>query len=203
MSSAANYVTADTLRGTGIAMLVIATLFMAARCLARWYRGWRFQIEDFFMFLAYAFFLSMTISYLVIIPPLYRITDVSEGIIPPYPSVLEDSLSIIKVFFTNSMLLWFTLWSVKFSVLFLYRRLMIGLPMYLRWWWAVLGFCVVVGPFPTWLFLQFKVLISIIDPDRCGRFQLHILQQHARLVYSRCVFSTSILKLPPLHLASC
>ena len=96
------------------------------------------------MFLAYGFFLSMTISYIVIIPPLYRVTEVSEGLVKPYPEILSDSLTIIKVFFTNSMLLWFTLWSVKFSVLFLYRRLMIGLPKYLVWWWAVLAFCVVV-----------------------------------------------------------
>ena len=148
MSSSANYVSADTLRGTSIAMLTIGTLFMVARCFARWYRAWRFQVEDFFMFLAYGFFLSMTISYIVIIPPLYRVTEVSEGLIKPYPEVLSDSLIIIKVFFANSMLLWFTLWSVKFSVLFLYRRLMIGLPKYLRWWWAVLGFCVVVGTVP-------------------------------------------------------
>src|ERR1700757_1415535 len=46
-----------------------------------------------------------------------------------------------EVFFTNSMLLWLTLWSVKFFMLFLYRRLVASLPNHLRWWWAVLGFC--------------------------------------------------------------
>jgi len=146
MSSSKNYVSADTLRGTGIAMVAVASLFMAARCVARWYRVWLFQMEDLFMLLAYAFFLSMSISYLAIIAKLYRVTGVSEGLTPPYPAILKDSLALIKVFFTNSMLLWFTLWSVKFSLLFLYRRLMMGLPKHLRWWWAVLAFCVVVSP---------------------------------------------------------
>jgi hypothetical protein len=148
MSSTKNYVTADTLRATGIAMVIVASLFMAARCTARWYRVWRFQIEDLFILLAYAFFLSMSISYLVIIPPLYRVTAFSDGIIPAYPTILSDSLIIIKVFFTDSMLLWFTLWSVKFSLLFLYRRLMVGLPKHRRWWWAVFAFCVVVSLIP-------------------------------------------------------
>jgi hypothetical protein len=131
MSSTKNYVTADTLRATGIAMVIVASLFMAARCTARWYRVWRFQIEDLF-----------------IIPPLYRVTAFSDGIIPAYPTILSDSLIIIKVFFTDSMLLWFTLWSVKFSLLFLYRRLMVGLPKHRRWWWAVFAFCVVVSLIP-------------------------------------------------------
>lgn len=126
-------------------MIILTSLFMAARSIARWYKGWRFQAEDLFILLAYAFFLSMSISYLAIIPPLYRVTAVSEGIIPPYRAVLKDSLAIIKVFFTDSMLLFFTLWSVKFSMLFLYRRLMVGLPKHLRWSWAVFAFCVVVS----------------------------------------------------------
>jgi hypothetical protein len=151
MSGTKNYLSADTLRATGSAMVIAASLFMAARCIARWYRRWRFQIEDLFILLAYAFFLSMSISYLVIIPPLYRVTAVSDGAIPPYPAILSDSLRVIKVFFADSMLLFFTLWSVKFSLLFLYRRLMVGLPNHLRWWWAVFAFCVVVGLLPKML----------------------------------------------------
>jgi len=47
----------------------------------------------------------MTIRYAVAIPPLYLVTRVSEGLKPPHAAILTDSLAIIKVFFTNNVLL--------------------------------------------------------------------------------------------------
>lgn len=173
-------------------MIVLASRFMATRSAARWYRGWRFQAEDFFILLAYAFFLSMSIRYVAIIPSLYRVAVVSEGIIPPYPAVLKDSLSIIKVFFTDSRLLFFTLWSVKFSMLFLYRRLMVGLPKHLRRWVGCICF-LCGGKFDSnkqrtrTNLPHVQILRSTVDFDRCRRLQFHILQQHAHLVYTRSV----------------
>jgi hypothetical protein len=60
-----------------------------------------------------------------------------------YPEILSDSLLMIKIFFSTTMLLWFVLWGVKFAFLMLYRRLFAGIRFYMRLWWAVLVFCIV------------------------------------------------------------
>lgn len=51
-----------------------------------------------------------------------------------------------KLQFVFMMFFWTTLWSVKASLLMFYRRLFIGVQGYMRWWWVVVGICVV-----TWL----------------------------------------------------
>ncbi|KAF1847684.1 uncharacterized protein K460DRAFT_62653 [Cucurbitaria berberidis CBS 394.84] len=49
---------------------------------------------------------------------------------------------MVKVFFVNSMMLWFILWAVKFSFLVLYKKLMEGLrDVYIKLWWAVAVGC--------------------------------------------------------------
>jgi hypothetical protein len=144
MASAENYVTAGRLRGTAISIIILTSMFIIARFFARWYKVWRFQAEDFLMLLAFAFFLAMTIGYVVLIPTLYRVTAVEQGLAPPYATIADDALFMIKIFFCNSMLLFLTLWAVKFSLLFLYRRLMTGLPKQMRWWWGIVIFCALV-----------------------------------------------------------
>jgi hypothetical protein len=93
------------------------------------------------MLMAWAFFLGMSISYVVLIPAMYRVNAVESGKVPLYPTLLKDANLMIKILICNSMLLCTALWSVKFSLLFLYRRLMNGLPKQMRWWWAVTIFC--------------------------------------------------------------
>lgn len=101
-------------------------------------------MDDVFMLLAWIFFLALAIDYVVITPILFRVTAVQLGKEMPYPEVEDDALKMIKIFFTNTLLLWFSLWSVKLSLLFLYRRLMKGLPRLMRWWWVVMGFTILV-----------------------------------------------------------
>ena len=148
MSSASSqsYVTATTLKATGITMIVVASVFFVARCVARWYKVLRPQIEDYLMAFAYAFYLTYCIGYLVVVDPMYRLDSIILGESLPYPGFMNDADKIVKVYFVNGMMLFITLWSVKFSLLFLFRRLMDGLPVFLRWWWALFVFCCVVGP---------------------------------------------------------
>ncbi|KIX97937.1 uncharacterized protein Z520_06015 [Fonsecaea multimorphosa CBS 102226] len=142
MSSSQNYVSQRVLLGVAYSMLGITTVVFLARALVRVRQPKRFVAEDFFLLLAYLFFLSLTIMYIVLAPTMFRVTDATTGKIPIYPTILADSLFMIKIFFANTMIFWFTLYSVKFAFLCLYRRLMMGIPMYLKLWWAAVGFCV-------------------------------------------------------------
>ncbi|KAK5119979.1 hypothetical protein LTR85_007055 [Meristemomyces frigidus] len=149
-TSAQNYITADTLRVTGSCMIAVASTFFLGRSVARClHLGWRLQIEDFVISLAFVFFLSLSIAYLVIIDPMYRINAVESGETAIYPTMMEDAAVMTKVFFCTTMLLWFELWSVKAAFLLLIRRLMIGLPNYLRWWWAITLIGAVISNFTS------------------------------------------------------
>lgn len=143
--STTNYTSFATLRAVGIAMIVVSTIIFAARTAARFsQRGWRLQVEDLLVSLAYVFFLAMSIAYMIVIDPIYRLSALENGELAPSVALLEDADLVTKVFFCTTILLWLCLWSVKLAFLALYRRLMKGLPTYLRWWWGILGFTILV-----------------------------------------------------------
>ncbi|KAI9770711.1 MAG: hypothetical protein M1840_002961 [Geoglossum simile] len=124
-------------------MIGVNILFVIARTFARYVKLRKLQLEDIMMFLALAFFLSMAGVYLLVLPPLYRVIDVSAGTKPLYPMFFKDAYLIIKGFFATTMLFWATLWAVKVSLLLLFRRLMVGLTHYMRLWWMLLIFTLI------------------------------------------------------------
>lgn len=139
-----NYITARQVTATGYTMIAITSFFCLTRFLLRFWKAGKFQIEDAFVLLSWVFSLVLAIDYIVVTPVMYRVTAFEAGRIPPYPTVEKDALFMIKIFFANTMLLWAALWSVKLSFLFLYRRLLEGLPNQLRWWWGIFIFTIVV-----------------------------------------------------------
>ena len=145
MPSTQNYVTETRLVGVGYAMIGVTSLIFGARTFIRVQQPKRVQADDYFLLLAYLCFLTLTILYIVLAPTMYRVTDASSGITPIYPKILADSLFMIKIFFANTLIFWFTLYAIKFSFLALYRRLMAGLRGYMQLWWAIVVFCVLVG----------------------------------------------------------
>lgn len=144
MAVTENYITAGRLTATGYTMIAITTFFCLARFVLRFWKSAGFQVEDAFVLLSWIFFLVLAIDYIVVTPVMYRVTEIEAGRAPPYPTLEKDALFMIKIFFTNTMLLWAALWSVKLSLLFLYRRLLKGLPDQLRWWWGIFLFTIVV-----------------------------------------------------------
>ncbi|KAK8246395.1 hypothetical protein HDK90DRAFT_9429 [Phyllosticta capitalensis] len=145
MSTAAtqNYITEDQLRNVGIAFLVPTTVVVIARFALRVWKKAPLQIEDVLVFLSFIFFLALTICYIVVTPYMFRVYAVAADPSKMYPGVEEESKIVIKIFFCTSMLLWCTLWSVKFSLLCLYRRLMRQIRVYLILWWCLFIFCIV------------------------------------------------------------
>ena len=65
---------------------------------------------------------------------------------PPFTTAEKISSAMIaqsKMQFFFMMLFWTTLWSIKGSLLMFYRRLFVGLDGYMKWWWMVVGVCIV------------------------------------------------------------
>ena len=81
-----------------------------------------------------------------------------------------------KLQFTFVMFFWTCLWSIKGSLLIFYRRLLLGVNGYMKWWWAVVVFCIL-----TWLASLLTNFLSCIplwrrwsfDPAGQSDFQCH------------------------------
>ncbi|OJD19057.1 hypothetical protein AJ78_00929 [Emergomyces pasteurianus Ep9510] len=141
MSISENYVTESQVKATGYVMIALTSVFFVGRFGLRFWKSVGFQLEDLFVVLSWLSFLAMTILYLIVLPRLYRLTAfLADGKI--YDEFMDDALFIKKIFFTTTLLLWVSLWSVKFSLLVLYRRLLSRLKTEIRLWWAVLIFTV-------------------------------------------------------------
>jgi hypothetical protein len=92
----------------------------------------------------YLLFVAVTGVYINKTSLLFRLLAVQEGRMELYPTIGEDALNAQKTFFFTSPGLWFTLCSVKFSLLAFYKKLMVNVKLYLTLWWVVLGYCVAV-----------------------------------------------------------
>ncbi|KAK2810242.1 hypothetical protein FQN50_003212 [Emmonsiellopsis sp. PD_5] len=140
MAISENYVTESQVKSTGYVMIALASAFLLTRFGVRFSKSRGLIWEDLFVVLSWLSFLAMSILYIIVIPAVYRVSGVMSGTSPLYATMEKDALSMKKIFFATTLLLWVSLWSVKLSLLVLYRRLLAGLPTEIRLWWGILIF---------------------------------------------------------------
>lgn len=133
----------DTIKGTGIALIVLTTVVVAARFGGSVRRFKDLKAEDFLLIVGYLFFLELSILYIYIAPVIFRIAAFQAGTIAPYATIMEDSRQLQIVFFVTTTSLWICLWMIKYSLLAMYKRLLVG-KAYLIAWWTIVGFCTLV-----------------------------------------------------------
>lgn len=106
----------------------------------RWFKEHDFFAEDYLCWLALASFVSLIGLYFNILDTIYIITAVATGKAAPTPSFISDAEHMMRCMFAIQLLFWTTLYAVKSSLLFLFRRLTVGLPIYEKIWVGVLVF---------------------------------------------------------------
>ncbi|KAH8168496.1 hypothetical protein LIA77_11760 [Sarocladium implicatum] len=127
-----------TLQATGIAMVVLASAAFFARTYLGIIKKRVFSFEDGWLIAAYVFFLATSIMYLYLAPFIFKLQHIGEGRIAPYPTMLDDVLLCRSVFFFTTIGLSACLYSVKASLLSLYKRLLQGGAMiFVVLWWVV------------------------------------------------------------------
>lgn len=131
------------IKGIGYALIVLTSLVVIARYAASIRRFRDFKAEDYLLIVAYAFFLELTILYIIICPVMYRLAALQEGSIPIYPTVSQDGVRMQIFIFVATNSLWLCLWMIKFSLLSMYKRFLSG-KAYAIAWWTILIFCVLV-----------------------------------------------------------
>lgn len=132
-----------TIKGTGIALMVLTSLVVFARFAGSIRRIKDIKPEDCLLLVAYLFFLALSILYIYIAPAIFRLASLEAGLIPYYSTVEEDSVQLQIVFFVTTSSLWICLWMVKFSLLSMYKRLLVG-KTYIAVWWIITISCTLV-----------------------------------------------------------
>ncbi|KAG8417174.1 hypothetical protein J3459_012570 [Metarhizium acridum] len=111
---------------------------------ARWFKNGRIpvEMEDLFMYLALVSFAITCALYYATIDTFFNLMAITAGEMAPYAGLEHDVRVMLYEFFTVQFFFWLTLWSVKWSLLFMFKRLTDGLPLYNKIWWTVLVFSV-------------------------------------------------------------
>lgn len=158
-SSNAIFISEKELSAVVIVLLVIALCCVIAATYIRWTKNRFRQIECVFVGTAVVVYLVYMIDWLIMFHPMYNVNRITLGELQIYPGFQQDLLLYLKLIFTSSLLSWTILWSIKLSLLFLYRRLMRGLPAELRWWWVAFAYCII-----TYIFSVVGTFVSCGGP---------------------------------------
>jgi hypothetical protein len=145
-AASSNSFTQTTVLKVGYASIAIVSLVMVARIALQPMRPRRLAAEDYLIFFAYSLFISQCALYINMSPIRDRINEVTDGKIPPYATLTDDAKMLGKLYFPALLFFWTILWSIKFALLLLYRKLTAGLvSMYNKVWWCMVVFCGIVS----------------------------------------------------------
>ena len=154
-------ITQEELVRTSVAMLVLTSLFVLSRTTLQIAKSKPFEFPDLFIYLAFFIFVAMWSCYVIIIPPMFRIYDVLGGFAKPYATMVEDAAIMLRLITAGQMCFYTLLFTVKMSLLTLYRKLLTGLSsIYMKIWWGIVVFCVVVS-----ICVGFVPFTIAFDPD--------------------------------------
>ncbi|EUC41051.1 hypothetical protein COCMIDRAFT_107241 [Bipolaris oryzae ATCC 44560] len=133
----------DELARTSVAMLILTSLFILSRVVLQIAKRRVFGLPDLFTYFAFSLYVSMWACYVAVIPAMFRVFGVFDGTTRPYAAAMNDARMLLRHFTAAQMLFYTLLFTVKMSLLTLYRKILVGLPViYHRIWWGTVAFCV-------------------------------------------------------------
>lgn len=139
-------ITHDELIRTNVAMLVLTSVFIVARAALQVSRRKPVEMSDGFIYFSFALYIALWTLYFFVVPPMFRVYAVVDRVKPPYKTMADDAATMLRLITAAQMCFYTLLFSVKLSLLALYRKLLAGLPsMYRKIWWCILAFCVIVS----------------------------------------------------------
>ncbi|KAL1960605.1 hypothetical protein VTO42DRAFT_7184 [Malbranchea cinnamomea] len=105
----------------------------------------KYMLEDYFALTGFIFLTALTAVITVLTPIFflargYMIAAAKNPFTPPplpIDAMMARQVKALKLMFAQMLLFWSTLWAGKFSLLVFFRRLVIGLPRYMRAFWVV------------------------------------------------------------------
>jgi magnesium-transporting ATPase (P-type) len=146
MSAKTNGFAQGTVLKVAYSMLGLTSAVVLARIGLNIIKPRRLTASDYFVFIAFATYLTMCALYIAVSPYMQKVYAVMNGEMQPYPGLPHDGVLMAKVIFTAFCMFWMVLWCIKLSLLLLYRRLLHGISRrYTVVWWCIAGICLVVS----------------------------------------------------------
>lgn len=174
MSSLTNAFTPSTMLGVAYSMLAVTGSVFVARIVLQVQKAKWPTVSDYCVFLGFAFHIAMCGMYIAVVPLMKRVYFVLDGKGPPYPGFDAERIKMAKLFFAAISMFFTVLWSIKFSLLFLYRRLLTGVnKFYTMIWWAILVVCIAVSI--AHVSIKSSQVLTITDAHCQLRSIFHIL----------------------------
>ncbi|CAO2647391.1 Nn.00g083130.m01.CDS01 [Neocucurbitaria sp. VM-36] len=136
-------ITRDELVRTNVAMLILTSIFVLSRAALHISKRRALELPDIFIYFAYVLYVALWSCYISVVPPMFRVYAVLGGETKPYATMMEDAATMLRLITGGQMCFYTLLFSVKMSLLTLYRKLLAGVAgIYKRIWWGILIFCV-------------------------------------------------------------
>lgn len=114
----------------------LSGLFVAIRTHVQYRKTRKLFINDHCIFFAMLCHLATAVVYQPAIPLMYEVQYFDYRTQAPTPRFMADASLFLRLQFALDILLWTTLWAVKFSLLFFFWRLFdsVDTPMRTFWW---------------------------------------------------------------------
>ncbi|KAF3049058.1 hypothetical protein E8E11_009739 [Didymella keratinophila] len=127
---------------TGYAMIAFVSVFVLSRLNFQVTRRKKLELQDYLLYFAYLCYLGACGQFLAVVPVYFRMADILAGKVPLPPDFLQIAGLSSRLLWGGQFVFYNGLWSVKLSLLCLYKKLLAGLPtFYIRIWWAMTTFC--------------------------------------------------------------
>lgn len=128
---------------TIIVCLSIAVSFVFVRTGARWIGARRFSWEDGWCWLAAICLVLVGSLYVKILPNIYWVQDVRDQIRKPDADFFAKGNEMLLYIQAIQVFFWTCLWSVKISLLLMFKRLTERVPVHRIIWWVVMVITIV------------------------------------------------------------
>ncbi|KAF1347288.1 hypothetical protein EJ07DRAFT_91138, partial [Lizonia empirigonia] len=122
----------------------VALILTVLRGFTRWYSQGRIFVDDYFVFFGMLTLTGFSAVITRVLPQFYLAGEYYAAVMKdptaPLPLPPDEffarTRTALKLLFSHMLLFWTTIWAAKFSILFFFRRLLDGLPRYIKAWWA-------------------------------------------------------------------
>lgn len=135
----------NVLERNQIAQATLITVVAFLRIGTGLWHGRRLVLEDIWLIACWAFAFAADIMYIYVLRAYFRAADVGAGLAPLYDTIADDGVFIQKTIFAITICYWSCLWAAKLALLFLSKKLMTHLPVYIKLWWALFALCIIVS----------------------------------------------------------
>ncbi|KAF3398193.1 hypothetical protein F1880_005673 [Penicillium rolfsii] len=120
--------------------VVLALVFVIIRTHTQYRTNKRLFINDYWIFFAILCHIATAIVYQIATPPMYELTYIGSGLRLPTEGFMDRASLFLKLQYAADILVWTTLWSVKFSLLFFFWKLFESVNSSMRlFWWVMCG----------------------------------------------------------------